>query len=74
MSVLVDYLGVVPDETGKATDVSFELNVQTIQFIQIFVSTFLINLPIETQISSYEQYKPPLINRDIPILVQSFLF
>ncbi|MEL6718903.1 MAG: hypothetical protein AAFP82_09330 [Bacteroidota bacterium] len=42
-------------------------------FIAVFVQVSLFENNFEPQVFAFEHYKPPLIERDIPILVQSFL-
>ncbi len=44
------------------------------QFVIAFVTNFVANdLKIEREITAFDSYKPPLIPRDIHVLVQSFL-
>ncbi len=47
-------------------------SVHDLQFVAVFVYAFeLSNYTISTHLS--KKYKPPLLNRDIPVLIQSFL-
>jgi len=43
------------------------------QFVTIFVQVFCLETTFSQQIFTSEYYKPPLIARDLPVLVQSFL-
>jgi len=43
------------------------------QFVVAFVQIFFLRNSFEQEDIAFEHYKPPLITRDIPILVQSFL-
>jgi hypothetical protein len=57
------------------TDKMVEQSINSIKFIAIFTQFFAANL-IELNAASYAnyyQYLPPLIDKDIPVLVQSFL-
>lgn len=59
------------DQINTPFDVSFDQEV--IQFATVFVSTFLRNIIAENSFPKYQFYKPPLIQKDIPVLIQSFL-
>lgn len=60
------------DEQVKAS--IFVDNASLEYFVAAFVSTFVANdFSIESEMASYSNYKPPLIARDIPVLIESFL-
>jgi len=42
-------------------------------FLVAFVHVYLTDSKIQFETPEYTQYKPPLITRDIPVLVESFL-
>ena len=48
-------------------------NKQVQQIIIAYVAVFFNNKLIKTDTPSFAEYKPPLVLRDIPVLVQSFL-
>ena len=48
-------------------------NKQAQQFILAYVAVFFNSRLIETDTPTFAKYKPPLVLRDIPVLVQSFL-
>lgn len=52
-----------------SADIDFKLKF-TLAFLSAFIDSFFIE---EYNSSDYSNYKPPLLNSDIPILVQSFL-
>jgi len=51
----------------------FLISAQLQHFVVAFVATFLQDQRIEPRKNYYSPYKPPLIARDIPVLIQSFL-
>lgn len=56
----------------SSTSIASERQLQ--QFVVAYVTAFVANnLDADRRITSYAHYKPPLIFRDIPVLVQSFL-
>ncbi|KAA3640682.1 MAG: hypothetical protein DWQ02_01650 [Bacteroidetes bacterium] len=61
------------DEQVQAQD--FIQNSHLQQFVAVYVSIFFVNSTyvFEEETPSQAFYKPPLISRDIPILVESFL-
>ncbi|HRJ30973.1 MAG TPA: hypothetical protein PLV21_03585 [Cyclobacteriaceae bacterium] len=65
LTMIVDGQQVIKTET---------LSVQEINLITVFAWSYLIsvNLP-SAEVDSYKDYTPPLIERDIPVFVQSFL-
>lgn len=44
-----------------------------IQFVVAFVATYFPKVSLKASISTHQNYKPPLLIRDIPVLLQSFL-
>lgn len=52
-----------------STDIDFDLKF-TFSFLSTFIDSFFTE---KNNSSDYLNYKPPLLNSDIPILVQSFL-
>lgn len=62
------------DQDQQTNSFNLEISKPLSHFVIAFVGTFLIEKPNQKQISTYEQYKPPLIFRDIPVFIQSFLF
>ena len=61
------------DQDQQLQTVDFELTKQTELFLTAFVFTFYQNDLINARNIDYSRYRPPLIIRDIPILIQSFL-
>ena len=60
------------DEQVKAS--IFVDNAPLQYFVAAFVTTFVArDFSIESEMASYANYKPPLIARDIPVLIESFL-
>ncbi len=49
------------------------LSKSQIQFVVAFVTTYFPQYNPTTSIVKYQNYKPPLLIRDIPVLIQSFL-
>lgn len=42
-------------------------------FIAAFINVFLVNIYVEENVLTYKRYRPPIIQKDIPVLIQSFL-
>lgn len=62
------------DQDQQTTQAEFQLTDELNQFITAFASVFLSNTSLQqTERPKYFLYKPPLILRDIPVLIQSFL-
>lgn len=68
-----DYQHFQLDQDQQTASTNFELTPQVSQFITAFVAVFLVEILPQTEINNFQTYKPPLILRDIPVLVQSFL-
>ena len=60
----------------------FNYSIKTINEVVSFTAGFIVELPFIMEIvqtnevltsSNYIPYKPPIVERDIPVLVQSFL-
>ncbi len=51
-----------------------EISLENIAFILVYVETFIGNAPdTKDTPCKFLNYKPPLLHRDIPVLIQSFL-
>ena len=62
------------DQDQQVQTFDFVVNKQLQQFITAYVVIFFNNnFSIESDTPSFAHYKPPLILRDIPVLIQSFL-
>jgi len=62
------------DQDQQVQSSDFLISKQLQKFVVAYVAVFFTNdLSIESDASSYAQYKPPLIPRDIPVLFESFL-
>lgn len=62
------------DQEQQTVHAEFQLTDELSQFITAFASAFVLNSSVEeTETPKYFLYKPPLILRDIPVLIQSFL-
>lgn len=61
------------DQDQQTTTLDFKLSKELIQFVVLYVSVFLENDLEKSEATLFAQYKPPLIQRDIPVLIQSFL-
>ena len=62
------------DQDQKLQITDIEVGREFKQFVIAYVAVFFLNhLNIECNAASYTQYKSPLILRDIPVLIQSFL-
>lgn len=61
------------DQDQQTASVNFELSTQLSQFVAVFIAVFLTEVVVSTDTPNFQTYKPPLILRDIPVLVQSFL-
>lgn len=68
-------LHVEADIDDQVQSQDFIQNAQLQQFVAVYVSIFFVNntYTFEEETPSLAFYKPPLISRDIPILVESFL-
>jgi len=66
-------LNLQADLTSEIQTNDFMVSQQLQDFVVAFVVVFLQNRPSKTTSSNFALYKPPLIPRDIPVLVQSFL-
>ena len=51
----------------------FLISVQLQDFVVAFIAVYFENRPHQSIKPSFAHYKPPLIPRDIPVFVQSFL-
>jgi len=61
------------DEDAQKIQVE-HLSLKQIKFVTAFVKTFVLgDTDLSRQFIPHLNYKPPLLNRDIPILIQSFL-
>ena len=57
---------------GVAEYISFD--VHEIQFVAAFIASFYhVFQEVDSSISHYQNYKPPLLDRDSVVLIQSFL-
>jgi len=54
-------------------DVSFEFKPYLSTAVEVESFIYDVNVPDEPTYPRYLNYKPPLLDRDVPILVQSFL-
>ena len=61
------------DLDANAEDGNFLTSTQLQHFVIAFAANFLQDQRIEPQKINFASYKPPLILRDIPVLIQSFL-
>ncbi|MFT6322236.1 MAG: hypothetical protein ACJAVF_001094 [Paraglaciecola sp.] len=61
------------DQDQQTVSVNFDFTPQLSQFITVFVTVFLTDISAQTDSPNFKAYKPPLILRDIPVLIQSFL-
>lgn len=62
------------DQDQQVQTSDFLINKQFQKFAIAYVAVFFVNdSSIESDASTYAQYKPPLISRDIPVLFESFL-
>ena len=62
------------DQDQQIQKLNFDISKQFKQFITAYSVVFLLhNFSIENDLPSFAHYKPPLILRDIPVLIQSFL-
>jgi hypothetical protein len=62
------------DQEQQTAHAEFQLNDELSQFITAFASVFVFSSSVkETKTPKYFLYKPPLIQKDIPVLIQSFL-
>lgn len=61
------------DQDTDALASQFVLEKQAQQFLVAFIVTFSPTLTRGRDVPTYTHYTPPLIPRDIPVLVQSFL-
>lgn len=62
------------DQDQGIQQLNLELSTEFKQFIAVYSAAFFLNSSqIQENLPSLIHYKPPLIYRDIPILVQSFL-
>ena len=68
-----DYEHFQLDQDQQTASVNFELSTQLSQFVAVFIAVFLTEVAVSTDPPNFQTYKPPLILRDIPVLVQSFL-
>lgn len=62
------------DQDQQFQTSNFVVSTQLQQFVIAYVAVFFTNdFSIESDANSFAHYKPPVISRDISILVQSFL-
>lgn len=61
------------DQDQHLSMTDFKISSSLQQFVVAYVSVFLSKPLWHTAIPDYKHYKPPLIPKDIPVLVQSFL-
>ncbi len=61
------------DQDQRVQNYEFVVSRQFKHFVTAFVAVFFNNIYIEKDLHSFAHYKPPLIQQDIPILIQSFL-
>lgn len=62
------------DQDQQTAHAEFQLTDELSQFITVFASVFMFTSAVqETKTPKYFLYKPPLIRKDIPVLIQSFL-
>jgi len=61
------------DQDQQIQTVDIELTKQTKQFLTAFVYAFYPRRLDNAQNIDFTRYRPPLIIRDIPVLIQSFL-
>ncbi|MGK0364855.1 MAG: hypothetical protein ACI85O_001915 [Saprospiraceae bacterium] len=61
------------DQDQQFQTVDFTLSKQVEQFITAFIYVFYQDKITEEEDVFFAQYRPPLIQKDIPVLIQSFL-
>lgn len=62
------------DQDQKVQTNNFVVSKQLKQFVVAYVVVFLANdFDLQREVANFALYKPPLIQRDIPVLNQSFL-
>lgn len=61
------------DLTSDTQTADFVISQPLLDFIVAFVVVYLDTRLPKTTISTFDYYKPPLIVRDIPVFIQSFL-
>ena len=66
-------LSLLADQTQEVQNFSFVLSQQVQQFLIAYVAVFHTGNAMETGTPDFAHYKPPLIVRDIPVHIQSFL-
>ena len=66
-------LNLKADLTSDFPTNDFLISTQLQSFVIAFIAIYLEDCPPETDIPNFLHYKPPLIPKDIPVLIQSFL-
>jgi len=61
------------DQDQQTTTLNFDINSELIQFLTAYLVVFFIDEFFETATLTDDDYKPPLISKDIPVLFESFL-
>lgn len=61
------------DQDQKTQGFDITLSKQLQQFVVAYTFVFIVHTPANTNNLTFSFYKPPLIERDIPVLIQSFL-
>ena len=61
------------DQDKQIQHYDFQLNQPLQHFVKSLVRVFFTNRVVEKETPAFAHYKPPLISRDIPVLIQSFL-
>lgn len=61
------------DQDQQIQTFDYELTRPFQLFIGAYINAFFISSGIEKEILAFTRYKPPIIQRDIPVLIQSFL-
>ena len=68
-----DYQYFKLDQDQQNNTLDFESNKELVQFVTAYVAVFLTNDFVKKDTPSYSNYRPPLIQKDIPVLFESFL-
>ena len=61
------------DQDQQIQTFDYELTQPLQLFTVAFINAFFINSGIEKEILAFTRYKPPILQKDIPVLIQSFL-
>jgi len=61
------------DQDQQIQNIDFKLSQPIQLFITAFITNFISNNGFEKELIVFTRYRPPIIQKDIPVLIQSFL-